>query len=143
MQFNQNLSADRAEVISLWARYTIERLQRSIDKRKIGVTGSLRYSLLYALKAVADGDISAINILFNYYGKFVDMGVGAGVKIESVKSNGDMYNTTAKARRPKKWLSKTLYAEINELQLLLASKYSEQVPNIIRESIQQNINLSF
>lgn len=143
MQITSNLSAERAKLISDWARFTIERLQRSIDKKKIGVSGSLRYSLLYDLKAASEGDISAVNIAFNYYGKFVDMGVGAGVKIESVKGNADIYNAKGNARRPKKWLSKTLYAEVNQLQLLLGEKYSEQIPNIIRESIQQNINLSF
>lgn len=141
MQSSYNATSERTKLIQDWATFTIERLQRSIDKRKIGVSGSLRYSLLYALKAASEGDISAIEIFFNYYGKFVDMGVGAGVKLESVKSNSDIYDKASTARRPKKWLSKTLYAEINQLQMLLAEQYSEQIPNIIRESIQQTIIL--
>ena len=144
MQINSNLSAERAQLISDWARFAIERLQKNIDKFKIGVTGSLKYSLLYALKSVADGDIGSVQILFNYYGKFVDMGLGKGVKIESVSSNSEMYSAAGKShRKPKKWLSKTLYGEINQLQLLLLKNYSEQVPNIVRESIQQNIKHSF
>lgn len=144
MQYDYIASIERAKLISDWAKYTIERLQKNIDKRKIGVTGNLRNSFIYALRSAAEGNVSAILIEFNYYGKFVDMGVGAGQKIESVKSNRDAYALAGKrkGRHPKKWLGKTLYAEINELQFLLATKYKEQAANIIKESISQTINLT-
>jgi hypothetical protein len=130
------------QVISDWARYTIQRLQKSLDKKKVGITGSLNYSLLYQLAGIADGNVSSVSINFNYYGKFVDMGVGRGHKIESVKSNRDVYSLIGGGRRPKKWLSKTLYGEIAALREIMAIHYGEEGAQIVKETISQTIQLA-
>lgn len=127
---------EKAKLIQDWARYTAERLQRSIKKRGIGHSGDLSYSILYRLSAIANGDISSAIHEFNYYGKFVDMGVGRGQKIENVKSNGDIIRMAGEGRRPKKWFSKTYYAEVAELRNLLLIKYGETAAQNIKETIQ-------
>lgn len=134
--------AEIKQVISDWARYTIERLQTQILQKRIGVTGSLNYSLLYHLAGIAGGDISAVKLEFNYYGKFVDMGVGRGQKIESVKSNRDIYALVGGGRKPKKWLSKTLYGEVNALREIMATHYGEEGVQILKETIGQTLQLA-
>ncbi len=127
---------ERAKLIGDWARYAAERLQRSITKRRIGSSGDLSYSILYRLSAIANGDISSAAHEFNYYGKFVDMGVGRGQKIENVKSNAEIIRVVGGGRRPKKWFSKTYYAEVAELRNLLLVKYGETAAQNIKETIQ-------
>lgn len=142
MDYSYARQTEIHKVISDWARYTIERLQKSIDKRHIGDTGSLRYSLLYHLAALAGGGVESVKLEFNYYGKFLDMGVGRGQKIESVKSNREVYNLVGGGRRPKQWFSKTLWGEVAALTELLSVKYGDQGTRMIKESIQQPISLN-
>jgi len=130
---------ERNKLIEEWAKYTAQRLQKSIEKRGIGITGSLKYSILYDLMSAAGGEIDGTKHEFNYYGKFVDMGVGKGQKIEDVKSNGDLIMMGSGSRRPKKWYSKTIYAEIAILKDLLAVKYGEDAANIIKEGLTGNL----
>lgn len=130
---------ERNKLIEDWAKFTAERLQKSIEKRGIGVTGSLKYSILYDLMSAAGGEIGSTKHEFNYYGKFVDMGVGKGQKIEDVKSNGDLIMFGSATRSPKKWYSETMYAEIAILKDLLAVKYGEDAANIIKEGITGNL----
>jgi hypothetical protein len=142
MNPSQAFELKRHELIQAWAKYTIERLQRSIDKKKVIDTGSLRYSLLYHLLAGPNGEISNIQLTFNYYGKFVDMGVGKGQKIESVKGNRDLISLAGHGRRPKVWFSKTFYSEVTELRDLLLQNYGEEGAQIIKETISQTILLA-
>lgn len=128
-------SLERIKLLQDWARYTAERLMKSIRRRGIGYSGALYYSIMHRLVSVAGGDVSSIKHEFNYYGKFVDMGVGRGQKIESVKSNADLIALTGEGRRPKKWYSKTYYAEVQELQELLSEKYGQQSIGIIKEHL--------
>lgn len=131
-----NHQHERAQLIDDWARITAERLKKSLLKRRIGFSGDLDSSILYELKGIAGGDVSAVAHQFNYYGKFVDMGVGKGQKIGDVKGNADLYALKAGGkRRPKKWFSKSYYAEVLELQQLLQVKYGEQAQSIIKETI--------
>ena len=139
MEYSYNREAEMKKLVSDWALYTIERLQKSTDKRKVGVTGSLRYSLLYHLSAMADGGVSGVKLNFNYYGKFVDMGVGRGQKIEDVKSNREVYNLVGGGRKPKKWFSRTLYAEVLELRNLMAKKYGEQGIQLVKDTIEDSL----
>ncbi|MBA4166285.1 MAG: hypothetical protein H0X41_01830 [Chitinophagaceae bacterium] len=127
---------ERNQVVSDWAKYTAERLSKSLIKRKIGVTGNLNFSILYSLVSGLSGDLAGSKHEFLYYGKFVDMGVGRGQKIESVKSNGELISLTGQGRKPKRWFSKTYFSEVAELGNLLRQKYGENFIDIVKESIQ-------
>jgi hypothetical protein len=127
---------ERAKLIDDWARYTAERLLRSMLKKNVGSSGTLQASMLYMLKGVAGGDVSSVVHQFKYYGKFVDMGVGRGQKLGDVKGNADLYAIKGSGRRPKKWFSPTYYAEVMELESLLLNKYGEQSTAMIKETIQ-------
>lgn len=143
---------ERAKLIHDWAKFTGERLQKSIVKKRVGIatmhherfgrttyqksSGALINSIVYALAAAGNGDVEAARHEFNYYGKFVDMGVGRGQKIEGVKSNADILRMAGGGRRPKKWFSRTYYAEVTELRDLLMVKYGTQSAQLIKETIE-------
>jgi hypothetical protein len=131
-----NTEVEIKKTISEWAEITIERLQKQIRNKKIGATGSLNNSLIYKLKSLAGTGVSSVNLEFNYYGKFLDMGVGRGQKIEGVKSNRDMYALIGGGRKPKKWFSKTAYGEQIALGKILSNKYGIIGTKIIKESIE-------
>ena len=134
----EKFAEERNQVADDWARYTAERLQKSLLRHKIGKSGSLSYSIIYALKSISGGEVGSIRHEFNYYGKFVDMGVGRGQKIEDVKGNRDMVALMGSGRRPKKWFSKSYYAEVMQLEEILAKKYGQQYQRLIKETIQGN-----
>lgn len=127
---------DRNQVISDWAKFTTERLSRSMIRRRVGITGNLNFSLMYSLISGLSGDLAGTKHEFLYYGRFVDMGVGRGQKIESVKSNGEIIALTGQGRKPKRWLSKTYFAEVAELSHLLGEKYGENIMDIVKEVFQ-------
>lgn len=134
--YSYKFEEERNQVIADWARYTAERLQRSLLKKKVGISGSLNYSMLYKLASLGGGGgVSSVSHSFNFYGKFIDMGVGRGQKIGDVKGNADMRGMGMGGRRPKKWFSKTYYAEVAELRDLLMQKYGEQALGTIKEEI--------
>lgn len=132
------LALDRTRVLDSWARFTAERLQKSIKKLRIGVTGSLSYSVIYAAIS-SNGDTTSLQHSFNYYGKFRDMGVGKGQPIGDYKDNGDVYSLVGGGRKPKKWFSKTYYGQVAELRTLMMEKYAEQSIGLIKETITKTL----
>lgn len=135
MKTDQELEQERRKVAEEWAKITANRLVKALRKKGIGVTNSLQYSIAHKLVAMAGGDVTSITHTFNYYGKFIDMGVGRGQKIESVKSNGDVYRLVGGGRKPKKWFTPTYYAETMVLLDLMGLKYGEQGAGIIKEQL--------
>lgn len=132
----------RAEILK-WANRTINRLYSNLDRYKIGQSGFLKQSIKYQLQS-AGGDITSVKIILAYYGKFVDMGVGRGLSIESMSANRDVYQLFGRpGRKPKKWLSKSIYAQTQVLQFILNRDYAEQISGMITESLQGNISLNF
>lgn len=110
--------------------------QRWIDKIvKLGIvqTGALENSFRHQVITDGAGNPERIEFAFNYYGRFIDMGVGRGhtssiaaqVKIEKAKAG----------RRAKPWYSATLYAERQKLAQILAEKYGRKGTIAIVESL--------
>jgi hypothetical protein len=136
-----DLSEARKLTILYWARFTISDLQDSIRKHRIGRTHSLISSLNYSYHHEGDGD-GTVNIEFNFYGKFLDMQVGRGRKIEDISQNRLIYKALGQKNKNTKWLSKPVYTQISALKHILAEKFGEDAANIIRERISNNINIS-
>lgn len=131
-----------------WARYTIWALQKEIVKKKIGATGSLLRSFEHNVKFGAGGSVSGVTIGFWYHGKFVDMGVGKGVKLENVKGNAEVWRSLAsderqgrKNRKPKKWYSPTMYYEYQRLAELLRDKYALSIPARLEYTLSERIEI--
>lgn len=96
-----------------WADIVIERWIRKIRTLDIGTTGELLKSLQAHVELDAEGNPAKITFLYLYYGIFVDMGVGRGVRL------GD----SAAIKRRKPWYSSVFLKEVNILGREMAERY--------------------
>lgn len=108
-----------------WAAIVIERWEEKIVQ--MGIIGDqLINSFTHHVISEADGNFTLIQFTFNYYGKFVDMGVGKGVPLEEVSFSN---------RRAKPWYSKTFGRELKKMAELLSQHYGHKIVIAIGDSI--------
>lgn len=117
--------------VQAWADIVIRIWLDKIEQLRINYTYQLADSFVNHIISHANGNVQKIEFAFNYYGKFVDMGVGKGVTLEDVRS-GDT------SRKPKPWYSRTFYAEVQKLARLMAEKYARKGVLTIIENIDDN-----
>jgi hypothetical protein len=141
METADSLANARFNTVNYWGRYSLSDLQKSIKSRGMGRTHQLITSLKFTNNSLGDGDSTA-NFEFNYYGKFADMQVGKGRKLEDLKSNREISNAIGQKRKNTKWLSKSLYTNIAALKQIMQEKYAQNAGQIIREGISNTINIS-
>lgn len=126
--------------LEAWADIVLDRWKNKIDRLQIGYTLALENSFRMEVISNAGGDVSRIEFAFKYYGKFVDMGVGRGVKIADVSemkvSRRLEGNRQGNYRRPKQWYGRTFYAERLKLMEILSGKYAKKGALIINETIE-------
>ena len=115
--------------VEAWAIIVIKRWESKISQLGIGSTGNLAKSFLQHVFTQSGGDPEKIEFTFNYYGKFVDMGVGKGVK---------MGQSGKGSRNPKPWYSKTFYSEVKRLGEILSQKYAYEAQTSILNNIETN-----
>jgi hypothetical protein len=123
-----------------WASITIKRFAQSLVKKQVGGT-ALKSSFKFQIVSGADGPQK---VIFSYLntGKFVDMGVGRGVKLGDVKGNKALYKATGvQGRAAKKWYSKTMSAETKRLAELMSIEYGQSMIAVATEDIPNEINL--
>lgn len=120
-------------IIDGWLRHFITKLRKELKVKNIGVSGALARSIVGELRANGS-NVSEVLAKFAMYGRFVDMGVGAGMKAYERKSNNDNIrgarygaNVESVARKPKRWLNKRKMAEIYRLRELLAEKMLSEI----------------
>ena len=83
---------------------------------------SLLKSFEFDVYSAAGGEVDKITHAFNYYGRFVDMGVGRGVKYgESAASN----------RKAKPWNSETYWRSVQVLTEKMAELYGEEFQSYV------------
>lgn len=119
------------ETLQAWAEIVIKNWEEKIEKLGISDTGALVSSLVHELYLESSGDAATIAFAFNYYGRFVDMGVGKGVPIGEVKASRNEHT-----RRPKKWHSKVFFAEVQKLGEIWAEKTGQKAALAITENIE-------
>jgi hypothetical protein len=122
------------ETISKWAYITVNELKLSIAEKGMHM-GDLYRSFTWKVYTDSEGMPTKVTIGFMYHGKFVDMGVGKGIKLENVKTNAEIWRNMSKAqkkgkvrRRPKKWYSPKIYHEYQRAAEILAGKYGIELP---------------
>lgn len=130
------------ETVRAWADIVEQIWMDKIVKLDIHNTFELGDSITHKI-GVTNGDIPReIDFSFNYYGKFVDMGVGKGTRIGDVAENKISRRLEGKQqgnrRRPKPWYASTMYAERMKLIELLAAKYAHRASITIVENIDDN-----
>jgi len=123
--------------VEAWADITIQNWHNNLRKQGIGSTGELFNSFAKHLVQESGGNVALVEFTFKYYGKFVDMGVGKGIRLSEVgevrKTRRELGKRKGALRSPKKWYSKELYVQVNRLKELLAVKYGQQMTSEIME----------
>lgn len=115
--------------VEAWAKIVIERWEKKIVALKINRTGKLLSSLSQTIITQANGDPVKIIFAFEYYGKFVDMGTGRGVKINQVENSN---------RRKRQWYSKVFFSQVKQLSVIMAEKYAQKGQATIITEIQKS-----
>lgn len=111
------------EVIREWDRKAIE----------LGIhEGHLLNSFANHVVWAAGGRVDRIEFLFEYYGKFVDMGVGKGVSME----DRDALVALGIRRRPKPWFSSVFYRRVKYLKHLMAESTAQQTVNVVVRNVK-------
>lgn len=126
MSENQNISL----TVEAWAQIVIERWELQMARAGVRGTGKLLNSFMYTIHSQANGNPELIQFAFNYYGKFVDMGVGRGVTLETV----EMTN-----RKPKPWYSKVFWGQFQKLKELMVEKYQVKSTMSIITEIEKKV----
>jgi hypothetical protein len=125
--------------LKAWAYITVKNWHQNLQKKKIGQSGDLDDSFKEEVKGEEPNEV--VTFLFNYYGKFVDMGVGKGVKMGDVKelsmSRRLLGRNSVTPRRAKKWYSKELSFQTYRLSKIMQEKYGRKAVGIIVEGLQQ------
>jgi len=126
MAQNTNISL----TLQAWADIVIKNWLAKIDAMGIHDTYELSQSFIHHIISNAGGDIARIEFAFLFYGRFVDMGVGKGIKIEDT-------GMKESRRRPHKWYSPVIYSQVKKLTEILAEKYAHKGALIIVEKINK------
>jgi len=138
----------RRDTVEGWAHYAIVAFQEALDKKKIGVTRQLYNSFKRQLQG-SGGDVQAVILKFFMYGRFRDMGVGRGMKAYERASNkanliaAKRYGADVphSRRQPKRWYSKTRWAQQLRLGELLARDMGEEITGWIAQESSGEITV--
>lgn len=118
--------------LSAWADIVIQIWEDKIEKLNIHESYQLIDSFTTHVVTNSNGDPEKIEFAFNYYGKFVDMGVGGYISIDDLKSGVE---TT---RRAKAWYSKVFFSQVKKLGSILAQKYAKKAALLVVENTDDN-----
>ena len=128
--------------LEAWAEIVLDRWMEKIDHLGIGYSLQLEDSFRMEVINNAGGDVARIEFAFKYYGKFVDMGVGKGTKLDQVKELKTDRRLEGRQRgnyrQAKPWYGKTFYAERMKLMEILSAKYARKGKLAIVENVDDN-----
>lgn len=122
-------------------------MDRSIQKRKIVDTNALRASLKNTAESTPNGAIG--KLIFNEYGRYVDMGVGRGRRLgggidalqEAILSTSGA-NRKKRGVTPRKFYSPIAYGKLNGLIEDIAYGLTDETIAIIKTELQANSQLT-
>jgi len=121
-----------AETAKAWAEIVLRIWEDKLTKLKVNSSYSLINSLKLHVITAANGDPTMVVFFFNYYGKYVDMGVGKGIPASA-------RSVVAFKRKSKPWFSKTFYSQVIRFSELYAQKYARKASLIIVDSFEGDI----
>lgn len=81
------------------------------------------------------GDLNKVQFAFEYYGRFVDWGVGRGV---TVKERSTLVGLGLTKRRKKPWFSTVFYKQVPQLRALIEERMGNVLPLILVQKIEDN-----
>lgn len=118
-----------SETVQAWADIVLKIWEDKLTKLKINTSYSLINSLMFHVVTSSNGDPALINFFFNYYGRFVDMGVGKGIPASGRGS-------VEFKRKAKPWYNKVFYGQILRLNEIYCKKYAHKGALVIVDSIE-------
>lgn len=128
----------------------IEKFQTAMDKEMI-VSNDVGYNSFKKALFYSGGDISTVQVSFNKYLRFVDMGVGKGMPVGSRRALGDSKYLSKRerngqlkkmSRRAKPWYGKTKASQTFKLRELLIRDYGINLVQEIERGITTKIDLN-
>lgn len=129
--------------VEKWAEIVVDKWVKLAAHLKIHPDSPITHERFYHyVHTQADGNPQKVEFAFDYYLKFVNLGVGRGVNME----NRDTYiaaNKRSKAyekknkegRRPKPWYDDVFYKELYKLGAILAESYAHFAVSVIKNSL--------
>jgi len=143
-----SLPLELQETLEQWSYITVNELKLSLIEKGVHL-GALYRSFTRQIFYGADGMPTKVTIGFLFHGRFVDMGVRKGVKLENVKGNAEIWRALSKEQRnatphrgPKKWYSPTIYREYQRAAEILAGKYGIEIPARFESMFSEKIQLN-
>ena len=114
------------ELVTQWAEYTLERLQAQLKRRNIEASGELKRQL--RKRVFQQGHLLIARFQFPIQGKFVDMGVGNGVRA----ATREAYRSAASKglRKKKPWFNRPFYGRYYWLAEAVAVNIAESIVEI-------------
>ena len=125
-------NADLKLTLDAWAKIVIDIWENKLIQKDANHSHSLINSFAHHIVTNAGGDVERIEFAFNYYGKFVDMGVGKGVTFENYDTMRMQGLTT---RKKKSWYKGTWYMQVEKLVELLEEKFERKAAIAITEGL--------
>lgn len=122
------------KILTRWTERTDMILQMERRRANIGITGALDRS--QEARVIQKGEALLESQLdFLLRGRFVDMGVGRGRSIESMRTNRELL--APRRRKKKQWYSRAYYGRINDLQGVLGYRIMESAIRSVKDPFDQ------
>lgn len=124
-------NTDLQLTLEAWADITIKNWMDKIIRLNIISTRALFNSFEQHVYCNSSGDPAKVEFAFNYYGKFIDMGVGNGASKGEGKTK----------RKAKLWYNKQFGKEISRLREILGEKYAEKAAFAVVDTLNSNADI--
>jgi hypothetical protein len=125
-----------AEIGRKWNDILVQRLKEKATQLNINNTGALINSIDAQVLQATDNSLF-IRLNYKEYGKYVDMGVGRGVRIGARGSNAFAQARNGRGqllryrRRPRKWYSPVIGKETVILAGIVSRNYADRFGNLM------------
>lgn len=127
-----NKNVDLNLTAKAWADITIEDWENKIQSLGITDTLALLESFQTHVFMASGGNIDRIEFIYLNYGKYIEMAVGKGVRIEDV-------GILSTARKKRMWFTPVFFRHVKRLGEILAQKYGQKSQLVIIENLQTPI----
>lgn len=133
----EEFESEVERIFTRWLNRTEELYRQELARMKVGDSGDLERSVGQHFRKLA-GDYLEGGMLFEKYGRYVDMGSGRGYSFgKSTRSNFDAEGRRRKAGRKKKpFHGRVFYARINDLQGAVGFEMMEASVTLAKKSLK-------
>lgn len=118
--------------VQAWADIVLKEFDNKVRMLRIH-EGKLVHSFVTHVLRHAGGNLQRVEFAFEYYGKFVDMGVGRGVNLQNRDA---MIGVGATSRRLKPWFTDTFYKQLAVLRGILSERLAQNTQLAIVRNIR-------